>query len=233
VLFEAASKLSLQGLLPFQEEAVRNGVCVKAGSGDRPRWVDARGGARNRALGIERRNGAVTSAQKAVCSAARVSVGSRGRQRRVDSDAALPRTLEGTCARARNIERRERTVGSPQEAVRREARVVIVPRDCPFRVDAVAGGEGVQGTWSIERRYRAVGGPQEAVEQNGEGEGLAGEDDVVSCDRPCRIDAVGRGQQGTWSVERRERAVGSTQETVSHQAGVEVGSRNRPVRADG
>jgi hypothetical protein len=188
--------------------------------------VDARGRGRNRALGIERGNGAVTSAQEAVCSAAGVSVGSRGRPRRVDSDAEHPRTLEGACARARNIERRERTVGSPQEAVRHEARVVIVPRDCSFRVDAIAVGEGVQGTWSIERRYRAVGGPQETVEHK-----AGGEDVVVPRDRPCRIDAVGKGVAR--SVERRERPVGSAQETVRNKVCVEVGSRDRPVRADG
>jgi hypothetical protein len=56
--------------------------------------------------------------------------------------------------------------------------------------------------------------------------------DVVSRDRPCVVDALGEGALAgacarAGSVERRDAAVGSAHEAVSHIARVNVGSINR------
>ena len=74
--------------------------------------------------------------------AACVKVGSRDRPRRVDGAGA------GICS-ARDIERGEGAVGSPQEAVNHAACVCVVSRDRARRVDAE--GEGGYGARGIKR----------------------------------------------------------------------------------
>jgi hypothetical protein len=79
VLSGAASKLSLQGLLAFQEEAVKCIARIKEASDDRPSRVDVTGEgalawACARARGVKRGEAAVLVQHEAVTHIARVNV---------------------------------------------------------------------------------------------------------------------------------------------------------------
>ena len=134
------------GTVASTQEAVVHIARINVGPRDRPRQVEdiekkdqrALAGACTRAWSIERREGAVLSAQEAVVHIARVNVESRDRPRRVDvpGEGALTRA----CARARNVERGDSTVASAQEAVGYVACVNVVSRDRPRRVDAEGDG---------------------------------------------------------------------------------------------
>ena len=96
------------------QESVKHHLMSTVPSRDRPRRVDADGvgpEGRRGTRGIERREGAVGSAQEAVTHEACVEVISRDRPRWV--------VAAGVCAvdGTRGIERGEGAVGSPQESV--------------------------------------------------------------------------------------------------------------------
>src|SRR5580704_15737642 len=76
-------------------------------------------------------------------------------------DAILVDTYRLGIARSRRIERRERSVGSPHEAMRIAAGILVSPGDPTAGVDAA--GESLHRFRHIERRDRPVDGPEEAV----------------------------------------------------------------------
>jgi hypothetical protein len=171
VLSRSASKLSGQGLLAFQEEAVKYIARVEVPADDRPRRVGNGGEgplvhACTCARSIERSDDTVTSAHEAVIHLARVNVISRNRPYWVD--ALAERTLAGACTRTWNIERGDGAVSGAHEAVSYVARVKEHARDGPRRVDAcctraLAHVHDCPRAWSIERRDGAVRSAHEAV----------------------------------------------------------------------
>ncbi len=103
-------------------------VRVKGDSRDGPRRGDTtkEAGPIDGTRGIERREGAVGSAQKAVIHPARVKVVSRDYACRVDRRARKRLTVcpDSGTSRTRGIERREGAIGSAQKAVTDRVRVV-------------------------------------------------------------------------------------------------------------
>src|SRR5207244_2528935 len=129
--------------LRVPQEAVNDIIRVSIVSRDRPCWVIAVGNgtlesASARAWSVERRKSAVVSAHEAVTHIARVNVVSRDRPLRVDVEAEDrgKGTLAVASARARSVERGERAIRSPQEAMTHIAVVSVVSRDGACRVNA-------------------------------------------------------------------------------------------------
>ncbi len=119
------------------------------------------------------------ASQEAMIHVARVSVVSRHHPRRVDAQGES--ALEGACASARSVERREGAVGSPQVAVTGD-RVTECPRDRPSRVDA--GGGRTYRSRRVDRGDGAVRSAQQAMRP-------VACVNVVSRDRPRGVDAPG------------------------------------------
>src|SRR5580704_18252899 len=92
-----------------------------------------------------------------------VLVNVRSRDRTVRVDAILGRSncaLAGASARARSVERRDRSVGGAHEAVEHVVRVTVHSRNRPRRVDAKS--DCVQTAGSLEGGENSVG-KQETV----------------------------------------------------------------------
>src|SRR5262249_200017 len=145
-------------------------------------------------------------------------------------DAARKGTLAGACARTRGIEAYNGAVGGPNEAVIHIARVKIISRRCPRRVEAIHAiykgplARTCARTRGIERRKGADGSAQEPVCH------VVGVK-VNTRDHPCRVDVLGqRALEETsarpWGVQRCDSTVRSAQETVKRSARISVKSRD-------
>ena len=143
----------------------------------------------------------------------------------------------GGSARARSVERGKRAVGSAHEAMTHIARVDVVSRDRPLRIDVEAEDRG-KGTLAvtcprarnIERGERAARSPQEAMTH-------VAVVSVVSRDGACRVNATvaegalrKRSCACTRSIKHSETAVSSAQVGVSQVRRVSVPSRDHPRR---
>ena len=162
-----------------------------------------------------------------------VDVASRDRLRWVDAGAVG--ALEGTRARARNVEDSNVAVGSAHEAVIQVACVKCESRNRARRVEAIGRcGKGAlagacAGARGIERFDGAVLIPQEAMIH-------IAVVIVVSRDLPCRIDVIGEGalaktRARARRIERGQGAVGSAQEAVDVAADTVV-TRDRARGVD-
>src|SRR5271167_713033 len=128
---------------------------------------------------------------------ARVNVVSRDRPCRVDDVGAIRvGALAGTCARIRSVERRDGAVGSAHVAVTYTARVIVVSRNRPRRVETV-GARALEGACararSVENSEGAVATAQEAVAHI---VGVTGQ----SRNRARRVDSPSEGALASGSV---------------------------------
>src|SRR5207248_2880875 len=140
-------------------------------------------------------------------------------------------TLAVACARARSVERGERAIRSPQEAMTHIAVVSVVSRDGACRVNATVA-EG-----ALRKRScactRSIKHSETAVSSAHVGVNHIGCLTVPSGDRPSRVLAVGAGALASASararsVENSDGAVPGPYETVSREGRVTGKSRDFP-----
>jgi hypothetical protein len=105
------------------------------------------------------------------------------------------------------------------------APVLVVSRDHPLRIDAVAVDDGPCRARNVERGERPVGSPQEALK----GDPGTRERVVVSRDRPRRVNAAREGAVGAWSLKDGKGTVRSANEALKRI----VVLPDRPSRIDG
>src|SRR2546423_11471176 len=144
-------------------------------------------------------------------------------------------TLAVASARARSVERGERAIRSPQEAMTHIAVVSVVSRDGACRVNATVA-EG-----ALRKRScactRSIKHSETAVSSAHVGVNHIGCLTVPSGDRPSRVLAVGAGALASASararsVENSHGAVPGPYETVSRQGRVTGKSRDFPRLRD-